>query len=244
MTQTNTRSAPETAISAPKILFIVSSAEIGFWLAELTHPFWHLSERGAEITLASPKGGRILPDKTSDPYSQNSWEARDLVSKGFLSDPALVKRLSETVALKDVDIKSFDGLHIVGGGGAAVDLYPSDDVARILEAAFAQGKIVGTICHGSIALANVPNRISGRSATGFSRTEDAQAEELYGKNFIPNFPQPVMEAAGIKFSCVEPWGVHVVIDGTLITGQNQQSASEYSIAYLHLLAGGSPVKRN
>ncbi|BBD96966.1 type 1 glutamine amidotransferase domain-containing protein [Sphingobium amiense] len=244
MTQTSSASSsPEALPAGPRILFIVSSAKIGFWLAELTHPFWHFSERGAEITLASPDGGAILPDRTSDPYSENSWEANDLVSKGFLSDPTLVARLSATVALRDVSIDNFDGVHIVGGGGAAVDLYPNADVTALLDAAFANGKVVGTICHGSIALANVPERVSGRAATGFSRIEDAQVEDLYGKDFVPNFPQPVMEAAGIRFSATDPWGIHVVVDGNLVSGQNQQSASEYSIAYLHLLTGNNPVMR-
>jgi putative intracellular protease/amidase len=242
MTQTDSaQSSPEETAASANILFIISSADIGFWLAELTHPFWHFSERGAKITLASPKGGKITPDKTSDPYAEGSWETADLVSKGFLSDDTLRARLANTIALTHVDTNDYDAVHIVGGGGAAVDLYPNEDVARVLKAFIAQGKVVGTICHGSIALANVPEQVSGRAATGFSRVEDAQVEALYGKDFIPNFPQPVMEAAGIRFSAVEPWGVHVVIDGKLITGQNQQSASEYSIAFNHLLVGKSPV---
>lgn len=242
MTQTEaSTTSPEATSTGPKILFVVSSAKVGFWLAELTHPFWHFSERGAEITIASPEGGEILPDKTSDPYSPTSWEANDLVSKGFLSDQTLAARLKDTVPLKDVRMSNFDGIHVVGGGGAAVDLYPNPDMTSLLDQAFEQGKIVGAICHGAIALANVPERVAGRSATGFSRVEDAQVEDLYGKDFIPNFPQPVMEAAGITFSATDPWGVRVVVDGKMITGQNQQSASEYSIAYLHLLGGASPV---
>jgi putative intracellular protease/amidase len=224
-----------------KILFIVSSAEIGFWLAELTHPFWHFAERGAEITIASPNGGKVKPDSLSDPYSENSWESSDLVSRGFLSDDKLVALLEDTVPLNTIDVADFDAVHVVGGGGAAVDLYPNDEVARILRGFWAADKIVGCICHGAIALGNIPELVSGRAATGFSRVEDASVEDLYGKDFIPNFPQVVMEAAGIAFSAVEPWNLHVVVDGKLITGQNQQSASEYAIAFNHLVAGKSPV---
>ena len=100
---------------------------------------------------------------------------------------------------------------------------------------------MGAICHGAIALANNPDRVAGRRATGFSREEDAEVEKVYGKDFIPNFPQPVMEKAGMNFVHVEPWGLRVVIDGKLITGQNQQSASEYAIALTHVLSGKSPV---
>jgi putative intracellular protease/amidase len=227
-----------------KILAVVSSADLGFWLAELTHPFWHFSERGTDVVIASPKGGKVKADTLSDPYSEGSWESGDLVSRGFLSDPKLVERLESTLALKDVNPDDYDAIHIVGGGGAAVDLYPNEDLGKLLKAFFNAGKIVGTICHGSIALANVSDLVSGRRATGFSRVEDAEVEKLYGANFIPNFPQPVMEAAGIQFSAAEPWNIHVVVDGKLVTGQNQQSASEYAIAFNHVLAGRSPVNSN
>ena len=146
------------------------------------------------------------------------------------------------MALADINIDDYDGVH-VGGAGPALDLYPNVQVAKLLAAFWCAGKVIGTICHGSIVLANIPNLVKGRCATGFSRAEDHLAEEMYGTDFIPHFPQPTMEAAGIRFVHVEPWGVRVVVDGTLITGQNQQSASEHAIAYIHLLGGVSPAWR-
>ena len=222
-----------------KILFIASSKT--FWLAELTHPYWHLSERGHEIHVASPDGGKITPDPASIPYGENSWEKDDIVSKGFLSDPALAAIIETTLVLKDTDLTSFDAVHVVGGGGACFDLYPNYVVKKVLEHFWNADKFVGTICHGSIVLGNIPDLVKGKPATGYYRAEDALIEEVFGLNFIPNFPQPVMEAAGILYECVEPAGVHVVVTGKLITGQNQQSASEYAIAYNHLLAGASSV---
>lgn len=224
-----------------KILFIVTSADLGYWLAELTRPYWHLVERGHEVYLASPRGGKVKHDRLSNPATKDSWEANDLVSKGFLSDGALAALLDSTTALHDIRPEDYDGVHVVGGIGAAVDLYPNEEVEKILEHFWSTGKVVGAICHGTIALGNNPARVSGRKATGFTLKEDLEAEKVYGKGFIPNFPQPILEKAGVDFVHVEEWGVRVVVDGNLITGQNQQSASEYSLAYNHLLAGGSPV---
>lgn len=224
-----------------KILFVVSSSELGYWLAELTHPYWHLAERGHEIDFASPKGGTLKFDSTSDPYSEKSWEANDLVSKGFLTDKFLLDRVNASIALADVDPGAYDAIHIVGGGGAAVDLYPNSELARILDHFWTENKFIGAICHGAIALANNPERVAGKTATGFSRIEDRQVEDLYGDDFIPNFPQPVMERAGIKFVHTTPWNLQVVVDGKLITGQNQQSASDYAIAFTHLLNESNPV---
>ena len=224
-----------------KVLSIVSSAGIGFWLAELTHPYWHFSERSVDVDVASPQGGKVTPDPLSLPSSEGTWEADDLVTKGFLSDPALAATLNSSIALSQVNIDDYDGVWVVGGAGAAVDLFPNDDLTRVLAEFWDAGKIVGAICHGSIALANIPERVNGKRATGFSREEDRQVEEIYGKDFIPNWPEPIMVKAGIDYVHVEPWGVRVVVEGKLITGQNQQSASEFAIAFNHLLLGASPV---
>ena len=224
-----------------KILSIVSSAHIGFWLAELTHPYWHFTEGGlADVDIASPRGGVATPDPMSLPDTDGSWEPDDLVSRGFLGTPALAGLLATTLTLSEVDVAAYDGVHVVGGAGAAVDLYPNDVVARVLREFWDAGKIVGAICHGAIALANVPELIAGKLVTGFSREEDRQAEKIYGDDFIPNFPEPTLVAAGADYVRVEPWGLRVALDGRLITGQNQQSASEYAIAYNHLLHG-SPI---
>lgn len=230
----------ENQTSNKRILVLVSSKN--FWLAELTHPYWHFSERGCEIDIASPLGGKITMDPTSDPYSETSWEKNDIVSMGFLSDKKLVGRLNSTLKISDVDFSKYDGVHVVGGAGPCFDMYPNQEVANLLENFSKANKIIGTICHGSIVLANIPRIMKGKRATGFSRVEDAQVEELYGANFIPYFPQIEMEKAGINFRKTDPWGINVQIDGNIISGQNQQSASEYAIAYTHILFGKNPVQ--
>jgi putative intracellular protease/amidase len=224
-----------------KILFIVTSSDMGYWLPELTRPYWHVTERGHEVTIASPKGGKVKYDGLSNPNSEGSWESNDLVSKGFLSNVQLTALLENTTPLEKIRHQDFDAAHVVGGTGAAVDLFPNEEVARILGGLWEDGKLVGAICHGTIALGNLPEHIRGKRATGFSLVEDLQAEQMYGKGFIPNFPQPVLEAAGIEYFCAEPWNPRVVVDGKLVTGQNQQSASEYSLQFNRVLTGNSPV---
>jgi hypothetical protein len=39
-----------------KVLFVISNSETAFWLSEVTHPYWHLAERGVEVDFASPQG--------------------------------------------------------------------------------------------------------------------------------------------------------------------------------------------
>jgi putative intracellular protease/amidase len=115
-------------------------------------------------------------------------------------------------------------------------------VAKALEYFWAKDKVVGAICHGAVALGNIPDRIRGRHLTGFTLEADKQLQATFGSNFvIPHYPQTVLEEAGGIYSSIRPYTPKVVIDGKLITGQDQSAASEYAIAMLHLLNGQSPV---
>ncbi len=78
--------------------------------------------------------------------------------------------------------------------------------------------------------------------TGYTLEGDKQLQKIFGSGFlIPHYPQTVLEETGAVYKRVganDPW---LVIDGKLVTGQNQQSASEYALALLHVMAGQSPV---
>ncbi len=74
-----------------KVLFVISSSDTAFWLSDVTHPYWHLTERGVAVDFASPAGGKVVWDRYSDPYAEGSTEPDDLVSKGFLSVPAPIQ---------------------------------------------------------------------------------------------------------------------------------------------------------
>ena len=225
-----------------RVLFILSSSDTAFWLSEVTHPYWHLAERGVAVDFASPLGGKVVWDRYSDPHAEGSTEPDDLVSKGFLSDKALLARLDATLKLADVDLDGYDAVHVAGGRGATFDLYPNADVARVLEHFWSLGKIVGAICHGAIALGNIPDRIRGRQVTGYTLEGDQALQRMFGSGFlIPHFPQTVLEEAGANYARVAPDDPLVIVDGKLVTGQNQQSASEYALALLHRMTGGSPV---
>jgi putative intracellular protease/amidase len=225
-----------------KVLFIISGSETAFWLSEVTHPYWHLTERGVEVDFASPEGGKVVYDPYSDPYFAQSTEADDLVSKGFLSDKKLVAKLETTLKLKEVKLDDYDAVHVAGGRGATFDLYPNKEVARVLEYFWAKDKVVGAICHGAIALGNIPDRIRGRKVAGYTLEGDQELQRMFGSTFlIPHYPQTVLEEAGGVYSRVAANDPYVIRDGKLVTGQNQQSASEYALVLLHAMTGSSPV---
>jgi putative intracellular protease/amidase len=225
-----------------RVLFIISNSETAFWLSEVTHPFWHLTERGVDVDFASPNGGKVVSDQYSDPYFEHSTEPEDLVSKGFLSDSELVAKLDTTLKLADVDLNRYDAVHVAGGRGATFDLYPNDDVAKVLEHFWAKDQVVGAICHGAIALGNIPERVRGRRTTGYTLEGDLDLQRMFGSGFlIPHYPQTVLEEVGSIYSRVGANDPYVIKDGRLVTGQNQQSASEYALVLLHTITGQSPV---
>jgi putative intracellular protease/amidase len=225
-----------------RVLFIISNSETAFWLSEVTHPFWHLTERGVEVDFASPNGGKVVYDQYSDPYFEHSTEPEDLVSKGFLSDQELVAKLDTTLKLANVDLNRYDAVHVAGGRGATFDLYPNNDVANVLEHFWTKGQVVGAICHGAIALGNIPERIRGRRTTGYTLEGDHDLQRMFGSGFlIPHYPQTVLEEVGSIYSRVGANDPYVIKDGRLVTGQNQQSASEYALVLLHTMMGQSPV---
>jgi putative intracellular protease/amidase len=194
-----------------RALFIISGSDTAFWLSEVTHPYWHLTERGIEVDFASPEGGKVVYDRFSDPYFEQSMEADDLVSKGFLSDKALVAKLGSTLKLRDVDLDRYDAVHVAGGRGATFDLYPNEDVATALEQFWAKSKVVGAICHGAIALGNIPDRVRGRRTTGYTLEGDKELQRLFGSGFIiPHFPQTVLEEVGSVYSRVAPDDPYVI----------------------------------
>ena len=225
-----------------RVLFIISSSDTAFWLSEVTHPYWHLTERGVDIDFASPLGGKVTYDPYSDPYFEHSTEADDLVSKGFLSDKELVARLKSTAKLSDVDLTRYDAVHVAGGRGATFDLYPNKDVEKALNYFWEKDKVVGAICHGAIALGNIPDVIRGRRTTGYTLEGDKALQQMFGSGFlIPHYPQTVLEEAGSKYSRVGANDPYVIRDGKLVTGQNQQSASEYGLTFLHAMTDSTPV---
>ncbi|MGZ4202086.1 MAG: type 1 glutamine amidotransferase domain-containing protein, partial [Thermoleophilaceae bacterium] len=114
----------DTVSSQPKrVLIVVANPAVsttlgwpvGFWAAELTHPYYELTERGIEVTIASPAGGRVEFDAYSDPRDESRWSSEDLISMGFIHTPELMALLENTPRLADLDWSGYDALMVAGG---------------------------------------------------------------------------------------------------------------------------------
>lgn len=225
------------------LAIVTSNTEGGFWLSELTHPYWALTEAGFEVAIASPRGPGAVWNPWSDPRGEQSVERGDLVSLGFLTWPAAVDKLNEATPLADVDPDGFDGFWIAGGTGPVFDLRADAEVARLVTAWWGRGVPVAAICHGVIALPAVQvdghSLVKGREVTGYSLAEDRELEQYVngGRPMLPAYPQTELEVAGGHYTCAPPHQRHVVTsaDGRLLTAQNQESATAFGHALAELL---------
>jgi putative intracellular protease/amidase len=193
----------------------------GFWLEELAAPYYVFKDAGAEITLASPKGGQPpLDPKSNEPSSRTELTRR------FEADAAAKAQLATTVRLGSVDPEAFDTVFYPGGHGPMWDLAEDQSSTELIQSFFAAGKPVGLVCHASGALRHVKTPdgkplVEGRSVTGFT---DGEEEEVGLTKVVPFLVEDELMRLGAVFSKVKNWGVHTVTDGLLITGQNPASS--------------------
>jgi putative intracellular protease/amidase len=223
-----------------KVLIVLTSHEdlgntgkkTGFWLEEFAAPYYALRDAGAELTLASPKGGQPpLDPKSSDPSAQTEATRR------FDADAAARAELAATKRLADVDVSAFDAVFYPGGHGPLWDLAEDPVSIALIEKTIAAGKPVAAVCHAPGVLRHVKGAdgkllVAGKSVTGFSNTE----EEAVGlTKVVPFLVEDMLQAEGGRYTKAADWQPHVAIDGLLITGQNPASSEPVAEALLAAL---------
>src|SRR5215475_9390855 len=223
-----------------KVLMVLTSHDqlgntgrkTGFWLEELAAPYYVFKDAGAQITLASPKGGRPpLDPKSEDPSFQTD------ITRRFEKDADAEGQLDKTVRLDSVKQEDYDTVFYPGGHGPMWDLAEDPNSIKLIESFLAAAKPVALVCHAPGVLRHVETPaghpvVQGKNVTGFTNTE----EEAVGlTKVVPFLVEDELKAKGGIFSKTEDWGVHVVTDGRLITGQNPASSGPGAQALINLL---------
>jgi putative intracellular protease/amidase len=204
---------------------------IGFWWAELTHPWWEFTERGYRVTIASPAGGAIVADGFSDPEDASGYSAHDLISLGFKRSPAHRALVEDTVPLADVSADDFEAIFLVGGQAPMYTFAEDQALHRWVAAFHEAGKVTAVVCHATCVLLRVRTSdgrlvVEGRTWTGFADSEERYADELVGQRIQPFWIES--EARRIpdtNFIVNGRFKPHAVRDGNLITGQQQYSGA-------------------
>lgn len=224
-----------------KILVVLTSHDklgdtglkTGFWLEELAAPYYAFKDAGAELTLASPKGGQPpLDPKSSDPASQTDATRR------FEADADAKAQLAATRVLADVSVDDYDAVFYPGGHGPLWDLAEDLHSIALIERALSAGKPVATICHAPGVLRHVKDPSTGESVvrgkrvTGFTNSEEAAVELT---EVVPFLVEDMLKTNGGRFERAPDWAPHVAVDGLLITGQNPASSEPVAEALLEKL---------
>jgi putative intracellular protease/amidase len=200
-----------------KILMVLTSHDqlgntgkpTGFWLEEFAAPYYVFKDAGAEITVASPKGGQPPIDPKSD-------------------EPG-----NQTEAVRADD---YDTVFYPGGHGPMWDLTDDPTSIALIEAVYNAGKPVAAVCHAPAVLHRVTYEgqpiVKGKRVTGFTNTEE---EAVQLTNVVPFLVEDELKRLGGRYEKASDWESFVIVDGRLITGQNPASSTAAAQELLKVL---------
>lgn len=223
-----------------KILLVLTSHDqlgntghkTGFWLEEFASPYYVFKDAGAQITLASPKGGQPPIDPKSD-----APDAQTAATRRFAEDAEAQQLLATSVPLTQVRAEDFDALFYPGGHGPLWDLAEDATSVALIERFIALGKPVGAVCHAPGVLRHVKAAdgtplVHGKRVTGFSNSEEAAVELT---DVVPFLVEDMLKDHGGVYGRAADWHSHVEVDGLLVTGQNPASSDASAEALLTLV---------
>ena len=196
----------------------------GVFGSELTVPYYAFLDAGMAVDVASPRGGDI-------PFDPQSFRPpiRTEEDDRYLADPVLQDLCVNSMPIADLTMSDYDIVFFAGGWGAAWDLGTSEAVGEQVSAAIGHQAVIGGVCHGPLGLLQAKNPdgtpfVAGRRLTAVT---DKQVREL-GISITPQHPETELRAAGAAFESAtgrrDALANHYVVDGDLITGQNQNAA--------------------
>ena len=229
-----------------KILMVLTSHDqlgntgrkTGFWLEEFAAPYFTFRDAGAEIVIASPKGGQPpLDPKSNEPSFQTDYTHR------FEADAGATAALADSVRLDSVRQEDFDTVFYPGGHGPMWDLAEDRDSAALIESFLAADKPIALVCHAPAALRHVRGAdgkplVQGKQVTAFANSE----EEAVGlTEVVPFLLEDELKKLGAQYSQGPDWGSYVRSDGLLITGQNPGSSLAAAQLLLQRLSTGGAV---
>ena len=218
-----------------KVLLVASSPAtadngwpVGFWMAELSHPYEELTYAGYEVVIASTSGGVIELDAYSDPRHESGYSVNDIVSLGFLESPSTAPKLENTISIEDVDHEDYVAIVVAGGVAPMFTFRENKTLQTLISDFYLSGRPTAALCHGVSSLLDVKLSdgsylVQGRSVTAFSVAEDKEVEASINGKFFDWYVEEALIERGANYSQGGLWADFAVQDGNLITGQQQYS---------------------
>lgn len=204
---------------------------VGFWWAELTHPYWVFTEAGYDVEVRSPDGGALQADGYSDPEDASGYSAHDILSLGFKKSAAHAALLVDTRGIRDVEPAAYDAVFLVGGQSPMVTFRGNATLERLVARFYEAGKVTALVCHATCLL--LDTRLStgellvkGKTWTGFANSEEQFADGFVGRRIQPFWIEDeARRIADTNFVVGGMFREFAVRDGRLVTGQQQNSGA-------------------
>jgi len=225
----------------PKILIVTTSHDrlgdtgqpTGLWLEELATPYYAFADGGAELTLASIKGGPI----PIDPKSREPESGVPSAVERFLADPDAVAAARATTALGELNAGDYDAIFLPGGHGTMWDLPGSGALARAVGAALETGRVVAAVCHGPAGLVAAKTDggrpvVEGKHVSCFT---DSEEKAVGLDRVVPFLLETRLRALGASIEKAADFQPFAIRDGSLITGQNPASSEQVAKLVLEAL---------
>lgn len=236
--------------SKGKILMVVSSPTvseqtgwpIGFWAAELTHPLHVFQEAGYDVTLTSTEGGEVMMDAYSDPRDASGYSAHDVISLGYLQQDWFHEMLKTTSKLTDENPSEYDAIFLVGGQGPMYTYRGNESLEELFAAFFESGKPSAAVCHATTMLLEAENSkgeliVEDKTWTGFANAEEDFADEAVGQQIQPyRIEDEAGKIPNTNFKVAGAFASYAIMDGNLITGQQQNSGAAAARLVVELLS--------
>lgn len=204
---------------------------VGFWWAELTHPYWAFTEAGYEVEIRSPEGGALSADGYSDPEDASGYSASDILSLGFKKSPKHAALVADTKSLADVSPAQYDAIFVTGGQSPMITFRGNEKLQALVAQFYEAGKVTALVCHGTCLLLETKLKsgellVKGKTWTGFANSEEAFADAFVGKRIQPFWIEDeARKLEGTNFVVDQRFRDFAVRDGLLVTGQQQFSGA-------------------
>jgi putative intracellular protease/amidase len=197
----------------------------GVFASEMTVPYYQFLDAHMQVDVASIEGGQIPIEPSS-----LRWPLLTPEDRRFLADSEFQAKVKDSLKISELDFTDYDLVFLAGGWGAAYDLGTSQVLGQKISA-YAADVVLGSVCHGALGFLNATDEngnplVLGRRLTAVT---DKQVQEL-GISITPLHPERELRKAGALYESEtafrDMFASHVVVDGNLVTGQNQNDGAE------------------
>lgn len=221
---------------------------VGFWWSELTHTYYEFTEKGYEVDIFSPNGGKCEADAMSDPNDPSGYSSTDLISQGFIHTGNLRALVDNTRPVADLNVNDFDALVVAGGQSPMFTFETATELQNKFVEFYESGKVTSALCHGTAILryaklSNGEYLAKGKTVTGFANVEEDFADNAvweYGslprdKHVMPWRIEDELKKLGANYVQAGLWRGFAIRDGNLITGQQNFSGAETAKVIINAL---------